>query len=151
MSGIALARLSEERKSWRKDHPFGFVARPVKNADGTFNLMNWECAIPGKKSVISITKSILKVMFGNLKLTILLVCSLDSMGRWHVQIEDDLQRRLPSNTPEVQIRTSTVSPQCISFWNCVFVLVRRRKRLAPSNHYQATSSGDSGSVKRAQH
>jgi len=22
MSGIALARLAEERKSWRKDHPF---------------------------------------------------------------------------------------------------------------------------------
>ncbi|KAI9555201.1 hypothetical protein GHT06_017716 [Daphnia sinensis] len=50
MSGIAIARLSEERKGWRKDHPFGFVARPTKNPDGTLNLMNWECAIPGKKS-----------------------------------------------------------------------------------------------------
>lgn len=29
----------------------GFVARPTKNPDGTLNLMNWECAIPGKKSV----------------------------------------------------------------------------------------------------
>jgi len=51
MSGIAIARLSEERKAWRKEHPFGFVARPTKNADGTLNLMNWDCAIPGKKSV----------------------------------------------------------------------------------------------------
>ncbi|KAK2557202.1 SUMO-conjugating enzyme UBC9 [Acropora cervicornis] len=50
MSGIALGRLTEERKAWRKDHPFGFVARPVKNSDGTLNLMNWECAIPGKKA-----------------------------------------------------------------------------------------------------
>eukprot|EP00058_Branchiostoma_floridae_P018134 XP_002603623.1 hypothetical protein BRAFLDRAFT_126929 [Branchiostoma floridae] len=49
MSGIALGRLSEERKAWRRDHPFGFVAKPTKNADGTLNLMNWECAIPGKK------------------------------------------------------------------------------------------------------
>merc|ERR1712071_520536 len=49
MSGIAIARLSEERKGWRKEHPFGFVARPTKNTDGTLNLMNWECAIPGKK------------------------------------------------------------------------------------------------------
>uniref|UniRef100_T1JNG3 UBC core domain-containing protein n=1 Tax=Strigamia maritima TaxID=126957 RepID=T1JNG3_STRMM len=49
MSGIAIARLAEERKAWRKDHPFGFVARPTKNSDGTLNLMNWECAIPGKK------------------------------------------------------------------------------------------------------
>ncbi|KAG0710825.1 SUMO-conjugating enzyme UBC9 [Chionoecetes opilio] len=27
----------------------GFIARPTKNPDGTLNLMNWECAIPGKK------------------------------------------------------------------------------------------------------
>ena len=94
MSGIAIGRLSEERKAWRKDHPFvrtlcldyvmylqicswlileigdtwdtsfslnsyfyryfffqGFVARPTKNPDGTLNLLNWECAIPGKKGV----------------------------------------------------------------------------------------------------
>ncbi|KAJ8250870.1 hypothetical protein GJAV_G00214160 [Gymnothorax javanicus] len=49
MSGIALSRLAQERKAWRKDHPFGFVAVPTKNPDGTLNLMNWECAIPGKK------------------------------------------------------------------------------------------------------
>lgn len=49
MSGIASARLAEERKAWRKEHPFGFVARPSKNPDGTLNLMNWECSIPGKK------------------------------------------------------------------------------------------------------
>lgn len=76
MSGIASARLAEERKAWRKDHPFvrgcflhyvsldqlvflklialmfqGFVARPMKNPDGSLNLMTWECAIPGKKGV----------------------------------------------------------------------------------------------------
>lgn len=37
------------------DHFFfffqGFIARPTKNPDGTLNLMNWECAIPGKKGV----------------------------------------------------------------------------------------------------
>ncbi|KAL1765685.1 SUMO-conjugating enzyme UBC9, partial [Sigmodon hispidus] len=49
MSGTALSRLAQERKAWRKDHPFGFVAVPTKNPDGTMNLMNWECAIPGKK------------------------------------------------------------------------------------------------------
>ena len=69
MSGIAIGRLTEERKAWRKDHPFvslqanrlilkqylifffvqGFIARPVKNPDGSLNLMNWECYIPGKK------------------------------------------------------------------------------------------------------
>lgn len=29
----------------------GFVARPTKNPDGSLNLMNWECAIPGKPGV----------------------------------------------------------------------------------------------------
>ncbi|XP_053668726.1 SUMO-conjugating enzyme UBC9-B-like [Anopheles marshallii] len=49
MSGIAASRLGKELKAWRKDHPYGFVARPVKNLDGSLNLMAWECAIPGKK------------------------------------------------------------------------------------------------------
>ncbi len=65
MAGISAARLTEERKAWRRDHPFGFIAvnqisffrfkyicmfyrqRPAKNADGTLNLLNWECGIPG--------------------------------------------------------------------------------------------------------
>ncbi|MFH4984493.1 hypothetical protein AB6A40_011202 [Gnathostoma spinigerum] len=52
MAGIAASRLQEERKAWRKDHPFGFIARPVKNSDGTMNLFQWECAIPGSKGTI---------------------------------------------------------------------------------------------------
>ena len=49
MSGIAQARLSEERKNWRKDHPFGFIAKARKKADGTLDLMDWEFGIPGAK------------------------------------------------------------------------------------------------------
>lgn len=30
----------------------GFVARPVKNNDGTMNMMVWECMIPGKKGTL---------------------------------------------------------------------------------------------------
>ncbi|KAL4067706.1 ubiquitin-conjugating enzyme/RWD-like protein [Scleroderma citrinum] len=48
MSGICRMRLAEERKQWRKDHPFGFYAKPVKAADGSMNLMEWEVGIPGK-------------------------------------------------------------------------------------------------------
>lgn len=44
---IAAGRLAEERKSWRKDHPSGFVAVPTKNEDGTLNLMKWDASIPG--------------------------------------------------------------------------------------------------------
>eukprot|EP00557_Chaetoceros_sp_GSL56_P006830 CAMPEP_0176495806 /NCGR_PEP_ID=MMETSP0200_2-20121128/10862_1 /TAXON_ID=947934 /ORGANISM="Chaetoceros sp., Strain GSL56" /LENGTH=157 /DNA_ID=CAMNT_0017893727 /DNA_START=150 /DNA_END=623 /DNA_ORIENTATION=+ len=49
MSGIAQGRLTEERKNWRRDHPFGFYARPITNPDGSMNLMTWEVGIPGKE------------------------------------------------------------------------------------------------------
>eukprot|EP00937_MAST-01D_sp_MAST-1D-sp2_P005238 g5238.t1 len=48
MSGIAACRLQAERKQWRKDHPVGFVAKPVVEG-GTQNLMKWSCVIPGKE------------------------------------------------------------------------------------------------------
>ncbi|KAL1626058.1 SUMO conjugating enzyme Hus5 [Diplodia seriata] len=49
---LATTRLAEERKQWRKDHPFGFVARPMKNSQGVLDLRKWECAIPGKDRTI---------------------------------------------------------------------------------------------------
>ncbi|XP_052890279.1 SUMO-conjugating enzyme UBC9-B-like [Anopheles moucheti] len=49
MSGFATSRLAAERKAWRKGHPYGFVARPIKNLDGSLNLLTWQCAIPGEK------------------------------------------------------------------------------------------------------
>ena len=48
MSGIAIGRLTEERKNWRKDRPYGFVAKPSKNPDESLNLLKWETGIPGK-------------------------------------------------------------------------------------------------------
>eukprot|EP00998_Keelungia_sp_KM082_P007007 NODE_3222_length_925_cov_30.924812_g3201_i0.p1 GENE.NODE_3222_length_925_cov_30.924812_g3201_i0~~NODE_3222_length_925_cov_30.924812_g3201_i0.p1 ORF type:complete len:163 (-),score=11.73 NODE_3222_length_925_cov_30.924812_g3201_i0:366-854(-) len=47
---IAICRLREERKNWRKDRPSGFAAVPRKNADGSVNLMVWDCLIPGEKN-----------------------------------------------------------------------------------------------------
>jgi len=52
MAHIALTRLTEERKNWRKDHPFGFIAKPARNPDDTLNLQEWNCAIPGKTGTI---------------------------------------------------------------------------------------------------
>eukprot|EP00911_Craspedida_sp_UC1_P002573 UC1_evm1s1908 len=48
MTSIAVGRLSEERKQWRKDRPFGFVAKPHIKEDGTKDFLEWDCAIPGK-------------------------------------------------------------------------------------------------------
>lgn len=85
MSASAKARLTEERKDWRKSRcvgplgpdpstwwirdvgnpmqssgscrlllphscrPFGFVAKPRSAPDGSFNLLLWDCIIPGKQ------------------------------------------------------------------------------------------------------
>eukprot|EP01103_Thecamoeba_quadrilineata_P015525 TRINITY_DN4937_c0_g1_i1.p1 TRINITY_DN4937_c0_g1~~TRINITY_DN4937_c0_g1_i1.p1 ORF type:complete len:158 (+),score=14.11 TRINITY_DN4937_c0_g1_i1:63-536(+) len=46
---LAAARLSSERKLWRKDHPYAFYARPDRNPDGSMNMMRWLCGIPGKQ------------------------------------------------------------------------------------------------------
>ena len=47
MSSIAVGRLNEERKNWRKDHPPGFYAKPEKKEDNSTNIMKWETGIPG--------------------------------------------------------------------------------------------------------
>lgn len=39
-------------KQWRKDHPFGFFAKPARTAQGVFDLKQWECGIPGKEKTI---------------------------------------------------------------------------------------------------
>jgi ubiquitin-protein ligase len=66
---LCLNRLQEERsvgsprnqdlsnilfnsKQWRKDHPFGFFARPVKGSNGVLDLKSWEVGIPGKDKTI---------------------------------------------------------------------------------------------------
>lgn len=40
------------RKAWRKDHPFGFVAKPMKNSQNALDLKRWECMIPGRDKTI---------------------------------------------------------------------------------------------------
>jgi ubiquitin-conjugating enzyme E2 I len=52
MSSLAIQRLAIERKAWRKDHPHGFVARPVNARDGSVNMLIWECKIPGKAGTL---------------------------------------------------------------------------------------------------
>lgn len=37
------------RKLWRRDHPFGFFAKPKRDPSGVLNIKEWECGIPGKE------------------------------------------------------------------------------------------------------
>ena len=50
--GIARGRLQEERRLWRKDHPHSFVAKPKTLPDGTQDLLQWDCIIPGKAGTV---------------------------------------------------------------------------------------------------
>uniref|UniRef100_A0A7S0SIR3 SUMO-conjugating enzyme UBC9 n=1 Tax=Mantoniella antarctica TaxID=81844 RepID=A0A7S0SIR3_9CHLO len=52
MTSLAKQRLAIERKGWRKDHPHAFVAKPVTLADGSNNMLLWECKIPGKSGTL---------------------------------------------------------------------------------------------------
>ena len=49
---VALLRLNQERRSWRQDHPVGFVAKPENGENGTLNLSRWKCEIPGPKDSV---------------------------------------------------------------------------------------------------
>lgn len=49
---LCINRLQEERKQWRKDHPFGFFAKPAKGANGVTDLKQWEVGIPGRQNTI---------------------------------------------------------------------------------------------------
>ncbi len=39
-------------KQWRRDHPFGFFAKPQRTAQGVLDLKKWECGVPGKEKTI---------------------------------------------------------------------------------------------------
>lgn len=52
MGGLQFSQNITSSKLWRKDPPFGFYARPMRNAQGVLDLKNWECGIPGKEKTI---------------------------------------------------------------------------------------------------
>ena len=40
------------RKQWRRDHPFGFFAKPARTSSGILDLKKWECGVPGKDKTL---------------------------------------------------------------------------------------------------
>lgn len=44
--------LERSRRQWRKDHPFGFFAKPVRTPQGVLDLKNWECGVPGRDKTL---------------------------------------------------------------------------------------------------
>ncbi|XP_060777112.1 SUMO-conjugating enzyme UBC9-A isoform X1 [Neoarius graeffei] len=143
MSGIALSRLAQERKAWRKDHPFGFVAVPTKNPDGTMNLMNWECAIPGKKGT--------PWEGGLFKLRMLFK---DDYPSSPPKLDFFRHARYPTVRVQAlkkQIRATSVSSERVPIGNCVSLHFRGGQRLETCYHDQTDSVGNPGAFKRAQY
>jgi ubiquitin-conjugating enzyme E2 I len=40
------------RRQWRREHPFGFFAKPVRTPQGVLDLKQWDCGVPGKEKTI---------------------------------------------------------------------------------------------------
>jgi ubiquitin-conjugating enzyme E2 I len=48
---VKVANLSYS-KQWRRDHPFGFFAKPMRNPQGVLDLKKWDCGVPGKDKTL---------------------------------------------------------------------------------------------------
>lgn len=171
MAGIAEGRLREERRSWRKDHPIGFVARPRSKADGSTDLLNWDVVIPGKKDTMYAfprPRCLLILVSG--RLDVLLArrrprtaharrathrhaiaathpddnATRVQVGGLRVQPHDGVLERLPRHRTNRQVRVAA-GPVPVS----AFTRRRRRdasstpspRRLLEISHAQARSSG----------
>jgi ubiquitin-protein ligase len=156
MSGIARGRLVEERKAWRRDHPYGFFARPISKGDGSTDIMNWETGIPGKEGTDWET-GVFKVSMEfsedypskppKCKYTWWKFCQ-GSIGasecRWKVprycspsKILHSLLTSLLLSTDR-QIRSSSFSSQRVSIRNYLSVDFEWGRRLASGNYAQAS-------------
>lgn len=62
MSSVALARLAQERKNWRKDHPFGFVAKPEGKKDGEILINKILCLIHQGLSALKFPLTVINLL-----------------------------------------------------------------------------------------
>jgi ubiquitin-protein ligase len=66
VNDLVMTRLKAERRNWRSDHPFGFVAKPLTKEDGTVDLLKWICEIPGPAGVTTFIVNIVRA-FGTVE------------------------------------------------------------------------------------
>lgn len=90
------------RKAWRKDHPFGFVAKPMKNSQGALDLKRWECMIPGRDKTI--WEGAL------LKLEVQFPDGMFTISEHFRRIDTNADRRIPYQAAQVYAASSIVLP-----------------------------------------
>ena len=106
---LAKIRLQEERKLWRKDHPFGFYARPKKNEDGSLDLMTWgtrHCAF------LSVVINLDRMRHSRQKEF--------AMGKRSLQTRPPVPTELPTITTQMPVPAAAVPSQRVREWHRVF-------------------------------
>ena len=90
------------RKQWRRDHPFGFYAKPARTPQGVLDLKKWECGVPGKAKTLW--------EGGLFKLDITFPDGMCSSAA-DVRIESDAQEQnIPQNLQSVRLESSLGAP-----------------------------------------
>ncbi|UKZ62138.1 uncharacterized protein TrAtP1_003398 [Trichoderma atroviride] len=107
-------RLQEERKQWRRDHPFGFFAKPARTKEGVLDLKNWECGIPGKEKTIW----------------------EGGLFKLNIAFPDEY----PTKPPKCKFVPPAVPPQRLSLRHRLPVDSQRGRGVEASNHGQADSA-----------
>jgi hypothetical protein len=148
-------RLNEERKQWRRDHPFGFYAKPQRNAQGLLDLKTWECGIPGKEktlwegglfklSVIFPDGQYIYIFFCHDALRrVMMLISLQSIRPNHPSVWILLLLRRPTADMSRQIRPSALSPQRLPLRYRLPLHLERGRRVEAGDHHQANPSWSS--------
>lgn len=130
------------RKQWRRDHPFGFSARPVRTSQGVLDLKKWEVGVPGKEKTIwegGLFK--LEVTFPDGRLDFLLT-SMRTAQLTEI-------RRVPDEASQMQIHPAALPSKRIPLRHRLPIYSERRRRLEASNHPQGDSAGYPVATRRA--
>jgi ubiquitin-protein ligase len=98
-------------KQWRKDHPFGFVAKPVKSPTGGLDLKRWECAVPGKDNTIW-ANGLFKV-----EVTFPDGTFISLYEKKNLPLTEKKSNRVPNQTPKMQILSPSFPPKRLPFWH----------------------------------
>jgi len=138
---LCINRLQEERKQWRKDHPFGFYAKPARGANGVTDLKVWEVGIPGRSGTIWAG--------GLFRLTITFPDEYPTKPPKCESWQRALAGR-PTTDNRRQIYTTSIPPERVSFRHSLSLDSERGGRLETSDHHQADSSRHPGPAQRSQ-
>lgn len=147
----------ESSKQWRRDHPFGFFAKPARTAQGVLDLRKWECGVPGKDKtvwegglfkldVIFPDGTYLFIFDEQTSLTIYVEYpTKPPKCTWNTSLKDS---KSCSNVRR-QIHPASISSKCLSIRHRLLINIERGRRLEACYYHQTDSSWNSRFAKRS--